>query len=141
MAITDADRIAARGVPLMLSDGVERVVRFDLEALLRIEEQFGSVGQFADLVDADLRDKGLRALISGLAAALEPELDEDSLKKVFDTRDRVQYQLAIVKALNQAFKPAESSGKASAGTSDSPGQPSTSSSAPTSAETTGPSGE
>ena len=139
--VTDADRIAAKGVPITLSDGVERVVRFDLEALLVIEEKFGSVGEFAGLIDADLRGKGLRALIGGLTAALEPALDEDSVKKLFDTRERVHYQLAIVQALNQAFKPAEESGKVSAGTNESRGLPSTSSSAPISAETTEPSGE
>lgn len=49
---TDADRIAAAGVALALVDGSEVRLRFDLGALHRLEQEFGSIAATAEALHA-----------------------------------------------------------------------------------------
>lgn len=124
MPITEADRLAAEGVPLELG-GVKVIVRFNNRAMKELEKRFGSLVQFerslnqarVDLLDGPV----ITVCMDGFAAILlgRPIIDgrgrrigewtEDRLDSAIKADDLVEYLNAIDEAWRQAW-PAPSEG-------------------------------
>lgn len=136
--VTDAERIAAEGVEVTLADGETRRLRFDLRALLTIEQRMGSVAIFAKGLDDSLAGRGIESLAVGISAGLG--LDEDTVLGLLDTHRLRDYLVAVVTALDEAVSQHEGTGKDSAPGNDSRGPTSTDSPVATSAAATGTSG-
>lgn len=143
--ITDRDRIRAPGRPIVLADGRELSIRFGLDELCRLEEEFGSLVAFTDAIN-ETKNGGnalfLTTLRKVLAIALARHgVTDTELADLFSLEHRWQYRGAIIDAYNEAMPAAVGSGKVSAETSSSRGPTSTTQEPSDSAAPTGPSGE
>lgn len=127
--LTDRDRIRASGRPVVLADGRELVIRFGLDELCRLEDEFGSLVAFTDAINAT-SEGGNARFLSTLRTVLAVGLARHGvtyadLDKLFVLEYRWQYRGAIIDAYNEAMPPASGAGKASAETSTSRGPTST----------------
>ncbi len=121
----DAPRLLADGIPVALADGEKVTVRFDFEAMMRIESTFGSTLEFAKQLDAAKSGRLFAAVLGGLqAAARERAITPADL----DAGDVMSYRDALIDAWLEAMP--ESEGKAAGRTEngDGTGQASTTSS-------------
>lgn len=123
--ITDRERLRAAGRPVTLADGRELAVRFGLDELCRLEEEYGALAAFTSAINATAEGgKGLfvttlrKVLAIGLARHGVTYEDLDTL---FLLEQRWEYRDAIIDAYNEAMPPPTGSGKASAETSNSRG--------------------
>lgn len=137
MPATDAERIAAEGVPIVLRDGRTVRLRFSMRSLFEFERRWGSIevatSALNDLippvvgVDDDgtprigraPNRKPVSTVVPVLAIGLSHEgITEDDLLDgpLLDFRELAHdYLDAIIAALNEAFPPPEAPGKDESG--------------------------
>lgn len=139
--LTDAERLAARGVPVMLAEGEARL-RFDFTSLQLLEEHYGSLGRAAEALVEMLgtqlptsanAEKGLMStkVVAHLGVFLQAGLEEhpepsaalallpvDNMRQVL-----LETATQCVAAWNQAFPRPSAEGNPTppTGTSGSPG--------------------
>lgn len=130
--IPDRERLLARGRVIFLADGSEVVVRFDFLAAVHLEEQFGSLPEFQDAINA--RDAAgnpagpiLTVTRKAIAAALTREgITYEDLGELLELDRRYEYLQAVIAAYNEAMATGDGTGKVSAAESGSRGGSSTS---------------
>lgn len=96
----DASRLLSDGTPVALADGTTVTVRFDFEAMLRLETDYGSTFEFAKALDSRQRGQGYKAILDGLRAAVR---GRDVTASDLDPRDFIAYRDALVAAWVQAM--------------------------------------
>jgi len=105
----DAARLLADGKPVTLADGTTVNVRFDFEAMMRVEAAYGSTLAFAKDLDARVAGKGFAAVLTGLQAAVKDRaITTDDLHP----SDVFAYREALVAAWLEAMPEPEPAGKA-----------------------------
>lgn len=143
--VTDRDRLRAAGTAIRLVDGRELTLRFSLDELCRLEEEFGSLVAFTDAINGTKTGGNgpfLTVLRRILAIGLARHgITNEHLGDLFDITQRWAYRGAIIDAYNEAMPPADGTGKASAETSSSRGETSTTQAPSDSADPNEPSGE
>jgi hypothetical protein len=127
---TDRERIRAAGKELELADGRTVIVRFDFDALCRLEQDFGSLRAFSDAINEQDEAGPTGAILTttrrALAAALAGQgLGYSELGPLLDVERRFDYPSVVVAAYNEALAPSDGPGKASAAKSGSHGETST----------------
>ena len=104
---TQGTRLLAQGAPLTLTDGRTVNVRYDMRALVLIEQHFGSTTAMAVEL-SDPTGKKFTALIHALACGLTHEgLDYDALLDLLHPSQVEEYDQAMEAAWDEAFPPAE----------------------------------
>lgn len=123
MSVTEADRIAAAGIPLTLG-GREVRVRYTLRSWKEAEDRFGSLEEVLAILRrllADEEPKPVGTTMTLLWAGLLHEgLSLDELYELGDIHERGVYANAILEAVTQGT-PRPGSGKDAAAAVDSPG--------------------
>ena len=95
---SDAARIRAEGAKVELTDGRIVAVRFDIAALMRIEDEFGS------LAAAFRAEKHVSTVVRQLAIGLAHEgFTVDTLIPLLDSRRMHDYQEALGVAWQEAL--------------------------------------
>lgn len=127
MTTTEAARIAAAGVPLVLANGRTVNLRFGFRGLVALEDEFGGIAAVEHAISGDMTSATLRPLAKALACGLGGEHDGAGAPLTADRlindellapTDLKSYADAFQAALTQAFPPpaaaAEESGTATA---------------------------
>ena len=102
-----------KSVPIKLTDGKERVLRFDWEALCRFEEEFGySVLNIATKIGTGAISflDITRAIWVGLLHEEKP-LSFNKIKKLLDNDDFFEYMEAVAKVISEAIPEERGSAK------------------------------
>lgn len=99
---TDADRIAAEGVPLVLTDGRTVSLRYGLKSLRVLEAEFGSIATMDTLFapDGPVISNLLKVMSAGLVH--EEGFTPDALADLLDTRQLQTYIAVVATAIEQA---------------------------------------
>ena len=92
--------VKSKTVKITLNDGVERTIKFTLNALAELEDKFGSVQAAFDKLEKENSMKALRAVLWAGLLWKEPDLTE---KQVGDLIDLSLMQ-DIAQSLNDAFE-------------------------------------
>lgn len=118
---TTGQRLLAQGAPLTLTDGRMVNVRYDMRALVLIEQHFGSTTAMAVEL-SDPTGRKFTALVHALACGLTHEgLDYDALLDLLHPSQVDAYDEAMEKAWDEAFPPAEEPDPNLSGEANSPG--------------------
>jgi hypothetical protein len=120
----DAARLLADGTPVTLADGTTVPVRFDFEAMLRLESTYGSIFAFAKDLDARHNGKGFAAVLAGLQAGVKDRPIEPA---DLHPAAVLEYRDAVVAAYLEAMPKPEEAGKAAGRTEGGTGSGSTTS--------------
>lgn len=134
----DASQLLSDGIPVALADGAKVTIRFDFEAMLRLEASYGSTFAFVTDLDARLKGRGFSAVLAGMQAGVK---ERQITSADLDPSAVLDYRQAIVEAWLEAMpEPKGDAGKARGRAEDGIGSGSTSSEPSGSAEAT-PSGD
>ena len=90
--------IKSKDIKITLSDGVERTIKFDLNAMAELEDRYGSV----DAAFKKLDENSIKALRFVLWAGLiheDPNLTEQKVGSLIDMR----YMTEMLETLGDAF--------------------------------------
>ena len=114
----DASRLLGDGIPVALADGEKVTIRFDFEAMLRLESEYGSTFAFAKDLDSRHNGKGFAAVLAGLKAGVK---ERAVTSADLDPREVLSYRDAVVEAWLQAMPPVDdtpgkATGRAEGGT-------------------------
>lgn len=91
--------VKAKDVKLTLNDGVERTLKFDLNAMAEMEDRYGSVDAAFEMLDKN-SIKAVRFILwAGLIHA-DPSLTEQQVGSLID----VKYLQELMGTLGTAFK-------------------------------------
>lgn len=101
----EARRLRAEGVKVQTIDGQELRLMFDMDALVIIEEEFGSLGAMQDALNEmgreQLTGKLFKPFLKILRAALAH--DPSAANARFDPALTGEYLAAVMRAMNVAF--------------------------------------
>lgn len=103
----DSARLLADGSPVTLADGTTVHVRFDFEAMMRLESTYGSAIAYARELDSRVSGRGFTAVLDGLHAAVR---DRAITPADLNPADVFAYRDALVAAWVEAMP--EPEGKA-----------------------------
>lgn len=109
--VTDADRIAADGVPIPLVDGTTAELRFGMRAIRHLERQFGSLDAMQEALPGEdgPPDGAFEAMCAVLYAGLmHTGRSEDEVLDLLSPRMLNRYAEAIGQAFAIAFPEVES---------------------------------
>ena len=105
--------MATKSVPIKLTDGKERVLRFDWDALCRFEEEFGysviEVGKRLGVGNISFLDV-TRAIWAGLLHEEKP-MSIREVRKLLSLDDFFHYLKAISPAISEAIPEEKGTGK------------------------------
>lgn len=90
--------IKSKDIKITLNDGVERTIKFTLNALAELEDRYGSVDEAFKQLD----NNSIKAVRCVLWAGLiheDPELTEQQVGNLID----IQYMQELMTSLNDAF--------------------------------------
>ena len=87
-------------VKITLNDGVERNIKFTLNALAELEEKYGSVQVAFDKLEKENSMKALRAILWAGFLHETPELTEQQVGNLID----LAYMQELVESLNVALE-------------------------------------
>ncbi len=91
--------VRSKGVKITLMDGVERSIKFTLNALAELEDKFGSVQAAFDKLEKENSIKALRAILwSGLIHE-DPNLTEQEVGNLID----INYMQELMGNIGEAF--------------------------------------
>lgn len=87
-------------VKITLNDGVEREIKFTLNALAELEDKFGSVQAAFDKLEKQNSMKALRTILWAGFLHSNPDLTEQQVGNLID----LAYMQELVTSLNVAFE-------------------------------------
>ena len=90
--------VKSKDIKITLNDGVERTIKFTLNALAELEDRYGSVDEAFKQLD----NNSIKAVRCVLWAGLiheDPELTEQQVGNLID----IQYMQELMASLNDAF--------------------------------------
>jgi len=87
-------------VKITLNDGVERTIKFTLNALAELEDKFGSVQAAFDKLEKENSMKALRAILWAGFLHESPNLTEREVGNLID----IAYMTELVESLGAAFE-------------------------------------
>ena len=90
--------IKPKVVKLTLSDGVERTLKFDLNAMAELEDKYGSVDAAFEMLDKN-SIKALRFILWAGLVHEDPDLTEQKVGSLID----MQYMSELMSTLGTAF--------------------------------------
>jgi hypothetical protein len=101
----EARQLRAEGVPITTLDGRQLRLVFDMDALLEIEDAFGSLGGMQDALEAMARDQHNAKIIKPIVAMMRAALMHDPTARDarFDPALINEYLGAVMKATDLAF--------------------------------------
>lgn len=148
---SDGTKLLARGVTVILADGVPRQLILDMEALVVIEERVGSLVEYNEGLLHGVRGKVIRSLLAGLVGGLSHLEGEEALSSRQISRlvkiEKWPDLQGYIDVLDEAWaehlpssKKGQAPGKGSGAASSSRGRKSTGASRSTTAAATGSSG-
>ena len=86
-------------ISITLNDGIERELKFDLNAMAELEDAYGSVDKAFEALERNNSVKALRKVIWAGLLHEEKPLDEKQVGKLVD----IQYMQELVDSLNDAM--------------------------------------
>lgn len=87
-------------VKITLNDGVERSIKFTLNALAELEDKFGSIEKAFELLEKNNSMKALRAILWAGFIHEDENLTEQQVGNLID----LAYMQELVQSLNVAFE-------------------------------------
>lgn len=90
--------VKAKTVKITLSDGVERTVKFDLNAMAELEDRYGSVDEAFAMLDKN-SIKAVRFILWAGLVHEDPNLTEQKVGSLID----MQYMQELMSSLGNAF--------------------------------------
>ncbi len=103
--------VKPKAIKIALSDGVQRTVRFTLNALAELEDKFGSVQAAFDKLEKENSMKALRAILWAGFLHESPELTEQEVGNLIDIAYMQELIGTLNTALEQDLAPEEESGE------------------------------
>lgn len=92
------NEVKAKEVKLTLSDGVERTVKFDLNALAELEDRYGTVDAAFEALDSN-SIKAVRFVLWAGLVHEDPELTEQKVGSLID----IKYLQELMGTLGEAM--------------------------------------
>lgn len=92
--------VKSKTVKITLNDGVERTLKFTLNALAELEDKFGSVQAAFDKLEKENSMKALRAVLWAGFIHESPNLTELEVGNLID----MAYMQELVETLGEAFE-------------------------------------
>lgn len=92
--------VKSKTVKITLNDGVERTIKFTLNALAELEDKFGSVQAAFDKLEKENSMKALRAVLWAGFLHEDPNLTELAVGNLID----IAYMQELVDSLGEAFE-------------------------------------
>lgn len=92
--------VKSKTIKIALSDGVQRTVRFTLNALAELEDRYGSVQNAFDKLEKENSMKALRCILWAGFLHESPDLTEQEVGNLID----VAYMQELVGSLNVALE-------------------------------------
>jgi hypothetical protein len=92
--------VKSKTVKITLNDGVERTIKFTLNALAELEDKFGSVQAAFDKLEKENSMKALRAVLWAGFLHEDPNLTELTVGNLID----IAYMQELVDSLEEAFE-------------------------------------
>ena len=87
-------------VKITLNDGIERTIKFTLNALAELEDKFGSVQAAFDKLEKENSMKALRTILWSGFLHESPDLTEQQVGNLID----IAYMQELVESLGTAFE-------------------------------------
>lgn len=103
--------VKPKAIKIALSDGVQRTIRFTLNALAELEDKFGSVQAAFDKLEKENSMKALRAILWAGFLHESPELTEQEVGNLIDIAYMQELIGTLNTALEQDLAPEEESGE------------------------------
>lgn len=91
--------VKPKAIKIALSDGVQRTVRFTLNALAELEDRYGSVQIAFDKLEKENSMKALRCILWAGFLHESPDLTEQEVGNLID----IAYMQELVGSLNSAL--------------------------------------
>jgi hypothetical protein len=91
--------VKSKAVKITLTDGVERTIKFTLNALAELEDRYGSVDEAFKQLDNN-SIKAVRCILWAGLIHEDPELTEQQVGNLID----IQYMQELMASLNDAFE-------------------------------------
>ena len=92
--------VKPKTIKIALSDGVQRTVRFTLNALAELEDRYGSVQTAFDKLEKENSMKALRCILWAGFLHESPDLTEQEVGNLID----IAYMQELVGSLNSALE-------------------------------------
>lgn len=90
--------VKSKDIKITLNDGVERTIKFTLNALAELEDRYGSVDEAFKQLDNN-SIKAVRCILWAGLIHEDPELTEQQVGNLID----IQYMQELMTSLNDAF--------------------------------------
>mgnify|MGYP006879990598 FL=1 len=90
--------VKSKDIKITLNDGVERTIKFTLNALAELEDRYGSVDEAFKQLDNN-SIKAVRCILWAGLIHEDPELTEQQVGNLID----IQYMQELMASLNDAF--------------------------------------
>lgn len=90
--------VKSKDIKITLNDGVERTIKFTLNALAELEDRYGSVDEAFKQLDSN-SIKAVRCILWAGLIHEDPELTEQQVGNLID----IQYMQELMASLNDAF--------------------------------------
>lgn len=90
--------VKSKDIKITLNDGVERTIKFTLNALAELEDRYGSVDEAFKQLDNN-SIKAVRCILWAGLIHEDPELTEQQVGNLID----IQYMQELMASLNNAF--------------------------------------
>ena len=108
--MSNVSEVKGKTVKITLNDGVERTIKFTLNALAELEDKFGSVQAAFDKLEKENSMKALRTILWAGFLHEDATLTEQQVGNLID----LAYMQELVSSLNTAFENDMSQGEVSA---------------------------
>jgi hypothetical protein len=98
--MSNVSDVKRKAVKITLNDGVEREIKFTLNALAELEDKFGSVQKAFDKLEKENSMKALRTILWAGFLHKEPDITEQQVGNLID----LAYMQDLTNSLNLAFE-------------------------------------
>lgn len=96
--MANVNDVRSKDVKIVLNDGVERTLKYDLNAMAELEDKYGSVDTAFEMLDKN-SIKAVRFILWAGLIHEEPELTEQKVGSLID----IKYLQNLSGKLNEAF--------------------------------------
>ena len=101
---TIADTIANEGNKIVLDDGTELTIRYNLASFRIIEKEYGSIQAFAELLDKKEQGPALSLVTFGLWAGTKMKMPLEAFEEKLDLARFQEYAQAFANAFSGALE-------------------------------------